>query len=82
MQVDVLLELLVLVAGSLGGVVHHWLPLVRPELEGEEHPAADLVELILVDALGHVDVGELEHLLVEPLLLVGLEVHILPSWLF
>ena len=54
------------------------LPLVRLELHVEEHPAADLVEGVLVDAFRHVDVGELEDDLVEPLLLVGLEVLSLP----
>ena len=78
MQVDVLLELPVLVASSLGGVVNHRLPFVRLELVSEQDLIADLVECLLVDALRHVDVGELDHLLIKPLLLVCLEMHSLP----
>ena len=78
MEVDVLLELLVLEAFSLRVVVQEDLPLVRLELHVEERLVADVVEGVLVDALRHVDMGELEDDLVEPLLLVGLEVLSLP----
>jgi len=77
-EVDVLLELFVLEAFSLRVVVEEDLPLVRLELHAEERLVADVVEGVLVDALRHVDEGELEDGLVEPLLLVGLEVLGLP----
>ena len=78
MKVNVLLELFVLEAFSLRVVVEEDLPFVRLELHAEERLVADVVEGVLVDALRHVDEGELEDSLVEPLLLVGLEVLGLP----
>ena len=77
-EVDVLLELLVLEALSLGGVVEEDLPLARLELHVEERLVADVVEGILVDALRHVNVGELEYSIIKPLLLAGLEPLALP----
>ena len=38
--------------------------LARLEFKGEEHLVTDVVERVLVDALRHVDMGELGHLLV------------------
>ena len=55
-QVDILLKLLVLVTASLRAVIQERLPILRLELKSEQEPSTVLVEGILIDALGAVNV--------------------------